>query len=1041
MKKTVEIKNKIMKTRGWKAKFLLMLLSFVFIQSTLAQVLVTGKITDENGESVIGASILIKGTTVGTITDIDGNFTLAASEGDVIVCSFVGYLSQEIAVSSETATLDLILLPDLIGIEEIVVTAYGTATKATLTGSVATVAGEDIVESPVLNISNTLAGRIQGLITVSRTGEPGYDESDIYIRGVNTFGNASPLIVVDGVPGRSMSRLDPNTIESISVLKDASAAIYGAQAANGVILITTKRGVTGKPKVNFSYNLGFLRPTIIPEMCDAAEYATLLNEIDTYAGNPERYTADDIQKFRDGSSPWTHPNTDWFKETLKPWSQQHIGNLSLSGGTERINYYVSVSARTQDGMYYNSGTRYNQYDFRTNLDGKISNNIKLGINVSGRLEDRNYPTRSAQSIFRAVMRGKPHMPAYWPTGEPGPDIEYGDNPVVVSTKATGYDHDKDYVLNSNFILDVNIPWIKGLSLKGNAAIDKTLGYRKIWQTPWYLYSWDGVSTNPYGDPLLVKGQKGYSEPRLTQYSNDGTDILLNGLLKFERDFLSDHTVNFLAGAERITGQWDQYEAYRRYYISPEIDQLFAGGQDELNNSGSASATARLNYFGRMNYDFRNKYFIEFVWRYQGSFIFEKSSRYGFFPGVSLGYLISAEDFWQENLGFINFFKIRGSWGKTGNDLIAPFQYMSTYSFNNYWLASYWMWESLLFIDNGGTGFNLGLQANTIPNRNVTWETAVQRNIGFDADFLEGRFSLTADYFSNLRTDILWRRNATVPASAGMILPDENIGEVENKGFDFNLEYKSTAGNISYQVGLNGGYAKNKILFWDEPPGAPEWQQSTGRPINSGLYYQAIGIFADQAAVDAYPHWAGARQGDIIFEDYNNDGVIDADDRVRHDKSNVPTFSGGLSASLQYKGFDLSLLFQGAAGATRYVNTESGDIGNFRKVFYDNRWTEDNPNADWPRTYNRGNEYWRSQGNTFWLYNTDYIRLKNLEIGYSLPATMLGKAGIQKLRFYLSGFNLLTFMRELKDFDPEIIRSDGREYPNQKIINFGVNATF
>lgn len=1041
MKKTVEIKNKIMKTRGWKAKFLLMLLSFVFIQSTLAQVLVTGKITDENGEAVIGASILIKGTTVGTITDIDGNFTLAASEGDVIVCSFVGYLSQEIAVSSETATLDIILLPDLIGIEEIVVTAYGTATKATLSGSVATVAGGEIVESPVLNVSNTLAGRVPGLITVSRTGEPGYDESDIYIRGVNTFGDASPLIVVDGVPGRSMSRLDPNTIESISVLKDASAAIYGAQAANGVILITTKRGTTGKPTVNFSYNLGFLRPTIVPEMCDAAEYATLLNEIDTYAGNPERYTADDIQKFRDGSSPWTHPNTDWFAETLKPWSQQHIGNVSLSGGTERINYYVSASARTQDGMYYNSGTRYNQYDFRTNLDGKISNNIKLGINVSGRMEDRNYPTRSAQDIFRMIMRGKPHMPAYWPTGEPGPDIEYGDNPVVVSTKATGYDHDKDYVLNSNFILDVNIPWIKGLSFKGNAAIDKTLGYRKIWQTPWYLYSWDGVSTNPDGDPLLVKGQKGYSEPRLTQYSNDGTDILLNGLLQFERDFLGDHTVNFLAGAERITGQWDQYEAYRRYYISPEIEQLFAGGQDELNNSGYASSSARLNYFGRMNYDFRNKYFIEFVWRYQGSYIFEQSSRYGLFPGVSLGYLISAEEFWQENLGFINFFKIRGSWGKTGNDLIAPFQYMSTYSFNNYWLASYWMWESLLFIDNGGTGFNQALQASSIPNRNVTWETAVQRNIGFDADFLEGRFSLTADYFNNLRTDILWRRNATVPASAGMILPDENIGEVENKGFDFSLQYKSTAGNISYQVGLNGGYAKNKILFWDEPPGAPEWQQSTGRPINSGLYYQAIGIFADQAAVDAYPHWAGARQGDIIFEDYNKDGVIDANDRVRNDKSNIPTFTGGLSASLQYKGFDVSLLFQGAAGATRYVNTESGDIGNFRKVFYDNRWTEDNPNADWPRTYNRGNEYWRNQGNTFWLYNTDYIRLKNLEIGYSLPSTVLGKAGIQNLRFYLSGFNLLTFTRELKDFDPEIIRSDGREYPNQKIINFGVNATF
>lgn len=990
----------------------------------------SGKVTDESGQPLPGVTVIVKGTTIGTITESDGTFSLSVpSDAETLQFSFVGMKTQEITIGNQT-NFSVIMEEEAIGLEEVVAIGYGVQKKATLSGSVTNVEGEELVKTPVTNVSQTMAGRLPGLVAISGTGEPGYDGATLRIRGINTFGNASPLIVVDGVPGRSLDRIDPATIEDISVIKDASAAIYGAQAANGVILVTTKRGSVGAPTIKLSYNQGFARPTVVPEMADAAEYGILLNEIDMYAGRDPRYTQDDIQNYRSGDDPWFYPNTDWFAETLRPWSPQNYGNISINGGTQKVKYFISLSEKSQEGFYENSGTKYNQYDMKSNFDIEINDYLDLTINTTARMEDRNFPTRSAQNIFRMVMRGKPNQPAYWPDGTPGPDIEYGDNPVVVSTKATGYDRDKNYVFNSDFGVNFKIPGVEGLSLKANASFDKNFRFRKIWRTPWYLYSWDYETYDENGDPVLVKGKKGYSEPRLSENMGDHIDILLNGLVNYSRTFADVHSVNVLGGVERITGKGDLFSAYRRYFISPAIDQLFAGGQEELNNDGSGYEAARLNYFGRLNYSFNDKYLAEFVWRYQASYIFEESSRYGFFPGVSLGYVISSENFWQENLGFINFAKIRASYGETGNDLISPYQYLASYTFNN-----------LLFISNGGTSFNQALQEGVVPNRGVTWETAIQQNIGIDLQFLDGDLALTADYFKNKREDILWARNASVPNSTGMSLPDENIGEVENKGVDFNIEYRKRLNDLNYSIGLNGVYTKNKILFWDEPPGAPEYQQSTGRPINSGLYYQAIGVFEDQAAIEAYPHWNGARPGDIIFEDYNDDGVIDANDRVRHSNSRTPVFTGGLNFLMNYKGFDLSVLFQGAMGGVFYESTESGDIGNFLNSFYEERWTPDNPNSEHPRTFNRGNEYWVNQGNTYWLHKTDYLRLKNIELGYTLPISLTQRYLIQQLRLHVSAFNLLTFAPDMEDFDPENTRGDGQNYPLNKVLNVGLSVTF
>ena len=844
---------------------------------------VKGRVMDSKlKEPLMGVSILEIGTSNGTVTDLDGNFTLSVPKGVVLRISYVGYLVQEVPINGKTY-LDIFLKEDTELLDEVVIVGYGAQKKATLSGSVTSVGGEKLAKTPVTNVSQGLAGRLPGVVAVSNTSEPGYDGATITVRGVNTFGKADPLVVVDGVPGRSLERIDPSTIETMSVLKDASAAIYGAQAANGVILITTKRGKAGKPRVGFTYNYGIAAPTVIPEMTNAVEYATLMNEIDKYAGNKGRYTVDDLRLYADGSDPWGHPDTDWFNETLKSWSPQTYANATIDGGTENVKYFVSVSAKGQDAFYRHSGSNYHQYDLKMNLDMKINKYVDTYVNVTGRMEDRKYPTRSAENIFRMLMRSKPNSPAYWPDGRPGPDIEFGDNPVVICTNQTGYERDKRYVLNGDFGVNIKVPYVEGLTLKATASLDKTFRFRKIWQKPWYLYSWDGTSMDENGQPLLVEGKKGFSDPRLTESMEDNLGVLLSGIASYSHTFAQDHDVNILAGVERITDKGDSFEAYRRYFLSAAIDQLFAGGQDEMNNTGTGYEEARLNYFGRVNYAYKSKYLAEFVWRYQGSYIFDRSNKFGFFPGISLGYVISEEDFFKKKLPFISFAKVRASWGQTGNDLIDPYQYLASYTFND-----------LMYLTNNGTTMNQALKEGVAPNQNVTWETATQKNIGLDLQFLNGDLAFTIDYFHNKRSDILWKRNASVPGTSGLVLPDENLGKVQNQGVDFNIDYRRNFKDFRLGINLNGVYAKNKILFWDEAPGTPEWQKSTGKPIDSGLYYEAIGIFKDQVAVDAYPHWAGARPGDIIFKDVNGDNVIDGNDRVRNDKSRTPRFTGGLN---------------------------------------------------------------------------------------------------------------------------------------------------
>lgn len=996
----------------------------------IMQEIVTGRVSDaQTGEFLPGVNIIIKGTNTGTSTDIDGEFEIPVPTlNDTLVFTYIGYQSREIPIDGQSE-LNVELQVEILGAEELVVVGYGVRARETLTGAVSSISGERIEQAPVTNISNSLSGQIPGIVTLNQSGEPGADGAMIRIRGEHTLGDNSPLVVIDGVPNRAggLERLNPRDIENISVLKDASAAIYGAQAANGVILVTTKRGEAGPTQFNVNINQGFNQPTRVPEMADAATYLEMLNEIAIYRGNSPPYSQERIENHRQGTDPWRYPDTDWFAETLKPISYQTRADMSVSGGSESVQYYVSLGGLTEDGFYYNSATRYSQYNFRSNIDGRITDNIRLGFDVTGRLEDRNYPTRSAGEIFRMVMRGKPNLPAYWPNGLPGPDIEYGDNPVVVGTPETGHNNDERYFFQSNISLDIEVPRIQGLTFRGNVSYDRNFREQSVWQTPWTLYTWDYETLDESGNPALEGSSRGFAEPRLLEVRGSGQDIMLNLVANYQQDF-RNHTIGILAGIERQSFNTSFMNAFRRHFASDQIDQLFAGGEEELSNTGNASEGIRQNYFTRLNYDYQSKYLLEFVGRYDGSYIFPEGQRFGFFPAVSAGWRLSQEDWFQNFTGFFDELKLRASWGQTGNDRIDEFQYLATFGF-----GSGYVFDNNAIVNS--------IHPTRTPNENVTWEVANQFDVGIEVEFLENRVLFEFDYFNYLREDILWWRNASVPMTSGFSLPRENIGEVSSYGVDGSLTFRDQlSGGFLFDVTFNVGYATNEINFWDEAPGAPEWQQSTGSPMNTNLYYQAIGIFQDWEEIENTPSWEGARPGDIIFKDVNGDGVIDGRDRVRMDRNHLPRWTGGLSLNAGYRNFDLSVLFQGAAGGVHYLNTESGEIGNFLADFAENRWTEDNPSTTHPRTWNRGDEYWSSNQNTYFLRSTDYIRLKNLEVGYNLPSELSNRMGIQRLRVYASGFNLLTWDK-LKVMDPEATSSSGQYYPQKRVFNFGLSLTF
>ena len=816
--------------RSWWVKpGLILPLLLLSVFTATAQVVVKGNVSDNTKMPLPGVSVKVKNAATGTSTDVNGNYTISVADGQAtLVFSFIGFQNQEISVNGRSS-INVTLLSDTKALEEVVVVGYGTQKRATVTGSISTIKGADVVRSPQPNLSNSLAGRVSGVIASNRGGEPGYDASTITIRGISTTstGNKDVLVVVDGVPGQlgGFERLDPNDIESFSILKDASAAVYGSRAANGVILVTTKRGTTGKPTISYTFNQGFSSPTRLPEMADAATYATLRNEIEyhnnTSAGLNSVYTQEQIEKFRNGSDPLNYPNTDWIATTLRKTALQNQHNLSLNGGSEAVKYYMSVGMLNQDGIYKNGATKYSQYSFRSNIDGKVSDNFKIGLSLSGRQENRQFPSSGAGDIFRSIYRAYPTISAYYPNGSPTFGIE-GNNPVMMVTDVGGTNKNPRLIFNGILRGSYTIPQVKGLSLDGFYSLDKSQFSSRNFRQPYLVYQYT-PSTGVY-DPKTIGEQKA----SLFQSQEGFTLYTANLKLNFQRK-LGSHNFDAFVAYEESKWTRDYFDATKRNFPTPTTPELSQGGTDPIESravNGTSESESRKSYLGRINYNFKERYLAEIQFRADGSSIFPTSHRYGYFPGVLLGWRVSNESWFKSNVKFIDDLKLRATYGELGGDRVGRNQFINNYSFNSQYTL--------------GNGIVPGIDLIKLANPNITWEVSKKTDLGLNAVFLRD-FSLELVYFNEKRTGLLISRNASIPNITGIVnpygsdplVPSENIGRVDNNGVETTLGYNHR-GNFAWGVSGNFTFAKNKQVFIDEPPTDFAHQRQTGRVVDSYL---------------------------------------------------------------------------------------------------------------------------------------------------------------------------------------------------------------
>lgn len=989
--------------------------------------IVSGIVLNEQGEPILGATILEKGTGNGTMTDAEGKFSLEIEEHSTLRISYTGFLPQEIEVG-EQRDLSITLSADLQGLDEVVVVGYGTQKKATLTGSVVSVKGDEIVKSPAANIAQSLAGRLPGVTINSRSGEPGRDDPSILIRGRGTTGATNPLVIVDGIERGGLGQINPNDIESISVLKDASAAIYGSRAANGVILITTKRGVSGKPSISLSFNQGFSQPTRNPKMADAYTFAKISNNIEIDEGREAIHSDQELEKYRDGSDP-NYPSTDWYPYLVRTAAPQHRSNATVSGGGDRSKYFFSFGELSQSGQYKGGSTKFRSYNLRSNIDVEITDHLDVGLNVSGRIDDRHYPFRANQELNSHIYLYQPNWQPYWPGTDYMQPLRGSENAHNWVTDNAGFHQEDTRTVQSTLFFKWDLPWVEGLSIDGSGSYDFGGVYSKKFETPSYVYHRDSQS----GEYTKELSGMSPSLARLNQTSNAVTQSYVNTKINYVRQF-DQHNLDVMVGYEQTQIKNSTLEAGRTDFLSISLPEINMGSSDKTkqSNAGFSGQDARQNVFSRINYNYAEKYMAEITVRADGSSKFPKERRFGFFPGVSVGWRLSEEHF-MSNLDFIDNLKIRGSYGKMGNDAVAAFQYMMTYGFGNNYVI--------------GNNDVTGLVETNVPNPFITWETAQTWNVGFEAGLWNGLLGVEFDYFNSRRSDILTKRNATVPDYTGLTLPDENIGIVDNKGFELVLSHRNNINALSYKLSGNVSFSRNKVVFADEQPAAEPYQYATGRPYGAALLYNSLGVFRDQAQIDATPSLPGTRPGDLIYEDVNNDGELNSLDRIRVNQTNSPEVSFGLHASVGYKGFELSVLLQGQENAKQYFGgwfpVMSHTFGNFLDWRANDSWSPDNIEATMPRG---STALWTTSTNssyasTHWLRDAGFLRVKNVEIGYNLPLNICESIGVKALRVNVNGSNLFMIYDNMKEmgFDPET--QDFWYYPQQRVLNFGANLTF
>jgi TonB-linked SusC/RagA family outer membrane protein len=1001
---------------------------------------ITGIVLDESGNPIIGATVIEKETTNGITTDIDGRFSLDVGENAVLQISYIGYVTQEIPVGNQRS-FTITLIENLQTLDEIIVVGYGIRQKSTLTGAVVSVKGEEILKTPAANISGAFAGRLPGVIINSRSGEPGGDNASIYVRGLGTTGDSSPLILIDGVERPGIGQLNPNDIESINVLKDSEAAIYGSRASNGVIVVTTKRGVQGKPVINLSYNQTFSQPTRNPKMADSYTFASITNEIrirehaDPNTNPILAYTPEELEKFRIGTEPG-YESINYFDYLIRDWTPQHRTNLSLTGGSERVNFFLSIGELKQNGQYKESSIKYNQYNVRSNIDVNLAHGLTVSLDMAGQYDSRHAPQYSGYDAISHIFLYAPNWELYWPGTDYLKPLRGDQNIINMIGDDAGWHEIKNSKFEGSLSLKWEIPRVKGLSITARGSYDTRFQYWKTFQTPSYVYNKDGTT----GEYIRRVDGMGPTKATLTDRSDMPSSVYLLTKVDYERSFGS-HGVNAMFGYEQTQSKGYYLSAYKPEFESTSLPILDVGGTDKSKWSiaGRGSEFARQNYFGRINYDYKGKYMLQSTLRVDGSSNFPKENRFGYFPSFSAAWRLSEESF-MKNLDWLNNLKFRGSWGMMGNDKIAAFQYLMTYSYG----------QNYVFNNSDVQG----IYETRVPNPIVTWETSKTWDFGLEANLWKGKFGLEFDYFRSIRDDILGKRNATVPGYTGITLPDENIASVLNRGFELILTHQNKVGDILYSVSGNVAFARNKVKFIDEAPAAEPYQMKTGKPYGSELFYNAIGIFEDEDHLAGYPHLANAGPGDLIFEDVNKDGVINEKDQILITQTTIPEITFGLTASMQYKGFDVSMLMQGQENAkipmvkgkgniySNFFSGMSDSWGGFLQWRADGRWIPgaDNSNAKMPRAHSSFSNV-NSGYNTHWIRDGGFLRFKNLEIGYTLPSSSANKIGLGNIRISVSGDNLFLIYDSMKELGYDPGTNDYWYYSIQRTINFGINVTF
>lgn len=1016
---------------------------------------IKGTVVDAQGEPIIGANVLVKGTTVGVITDIDGNFQLDASAKSTLVVTFIGYKDQSVTVGNQTQ-LRVVLQEDNALLDEVVVVGYGTKQKKSLTAAVETMNTEEMRTMPVVNASNAFAGRVPGLITVQNNGEIGADGTNIMIRGISTTGSTSPLIIVDGVPRGSLNQIDMNNVKSYTVLKDAAAvAPYGIGGANGVILIETKSGSAGKPVVNYNGWIGWSKATTDIEYCNAYEYANTFDVAQAMDGVPEsgrRYSRNDLDMFRRAveGDPTVdrnvYANTNAHDYLLRKSAPVTNHSINISGGTEYVKYYVGLNTMYQEEQWKNAFM--NRTGVVSKIDINATKTTKFGLSLNGYTQYIKKKRGSGQDVYAKVQQWLPTDPLYLVDKDGNQYVTANSGGSVITDL---YSKDTRKTYNNSIMLSAYLEQqlAKGLTLKGVFSYDWYVNNARNWGEPSSTY-YKRVGSNEDYQIVEVPNE---GNPSLYNDFNQTKTFTYQAILTYKGHY-KDHNWGVLAVAEAKNSQYNGFWANRSNFNMP-LDELDFGPSDYKywGNGGNSSESAQVGFVGQLSYDYKSKYLIDLTGRYDGHYYFAPGHRWGFFPAASVAWRISEESFMQDFENLDNL-KIRFSAGQSGALAGGAFQWQTSYQLRSDSFAP-------------GGALNQGVGTTREGNPYITWEKATKYDVGVDFDLFHGMLSGKVDYFFEKRNNMLVNPGTTVPKEYGIALGQVNAGEMQNQGIEFELSGQKKIGkDWGVSAGFVFTFARNKIIniFENNATRNSPTRTRTGRPLGTLFGYRALGLFqeSDDKNGDGFcdeldgfeKQQLGGRPkpGDIHYFDADGNGVIDGADETRIGYSTIPEIMYGFNLGATFKGFNLDLFFQGAAHSNAMI---SGTFINYfeerHNLTKDNLdyWTPENPNAHYPRLRQNGQLAHNNQNNSFFMMNMNYLRLKSIELGYSLPASLLNPNIIQNAKIYIAATNPFTLSHTRGLLDPEQDGGStsgnganrGWRQPQNKTISIGVNITF